>query len=232
MKFHNYKLHRPYQARHLFLVNKCTGKEVLHLGCSSGRYIQDRLLANNLLHALLRDVASSLYGIDIHSDSIEKMSEKGFANLYLGDAEDLDHLALEKVFDVVVAGDLLEHLSRPGSMLEGVKRFLKPGGRLIISTNNAFGIHYHLRRWTGTYAEHPEHVCFYSPETLVNLLQRHGYSVLKMYGGYTVPPRTWKQKLFFTLGYPAFRIFPILAGTLIVTAVPILTSAESSNRDL
>ena len=132
---------------------------------------------------------------------------------------------MNKQFDLVLAGDILEHLSRPGSMLEGVKRFLRQNGELVISTNNAFGFHYQLRRWMGHYTEHFQHVCFFSPETLLHLLERHGYRVREMYGAYTEPPHTWKQKLEFALGKPLFKLAPVLAGTLIVVAA--LTSESN-----
>ena len=90
----------------------------------------------------------------------------------------------------------------------------------MLSTVNAFGLHFQLRRWLGAYTEHPEHVCFYSPETIVNLLERHGYVVQEMYGCYNEPPRTWKRKLEFAVGMPLLKIAPVLAGTLIAVATP------------
>jgi 2-polyprenyl-3-methyl-5-hydroxy-6-metoxy-1,4-benzoquinol methylase len=142
----------------------------------------------------------------------------GFKNLYQADAERLDELELNASFDVVLAGDLIEHLSRPGAMLEGIKRFLHPEGSLVISTVNAFGLHFQLRRWLGSYTEHPQHVCFYSPETIVHLLERHGYRVQEMRGSYTEPPTGLVRKIEFAVGSPVFKLMPGLAGTLIAVA--------------
>ena len=50
------------------------------------------------------------------------------------------------------------------------------------------------------------------------MLERHGYTVVEMHGAYTEPPYTLPQKLKFMIGAPLYRIFPILAGTLIVVA--------------
>jgi SAM-dependent methyltransferase len=132
----------------------------------------------------------------------------------------LEDAQIRESFDIVLAGDLLEHITRPGAMLESAKSLLKPNGRFIVSTNNAFGLHYQLRRWAGRYKEHFEHVCFYSPETLLHLFQRHGYRVVAMYGAYTVPPTGLRNRILFGLGRPLFRLFPVLAGTLIVVAAP------------
>lgn len=85
---------------------------------------------------------------------------------------------------------------------------------------NAFGLHYQLRRWSGRYVGRVEHVCFYSPETLHHLFDRHGSEVTEMYGAYTELPFGWKQKVKFAIGHPLFKLVPILAGTIIVVATP------------
>ncbi len=171
------------------------------------------------MHDNLNKVTTELYGIDLDADSLKIMKDElGFDNLYVGDVQKLESVNLNKEFDIVLAGDLLEHITCPGAMLDGVKRFLKPDGKLVISTVNAFGLHFQIRRWLGRYVEHFEHVCFYSPETLVNLFERHGYVVEDMYGAYTEPPYTLGKKLKFTIGMPLFKLFPVLAGTLIVIA--------------
>lgn len=104
-------------------------------------------------------------------------------------------------------------------MLEGSKRFLESNGEIVLSTNNAFGLHFQIKRWIGRYKEHVEHVCFFSPETLINLFERHGFRVIEMYGAYTEPPWTLKQKVIFWIGRPILELVPKLSGTLIVVAV-------------
>jgi 2-polyprenyl-3-methyl-5-hydroxy-6-metoxy-1,4-benzoquinol methylase len=197
----------------------CAGKRILHLGCSSGKFIEDRIKRGDLLHAELAKVTSDLHGLDLDAESIKVLQRMGFDNLWEGNAEDLGRVGLPTgYFDVVVAGDLLEHITNPGRMLDGIKALLRADGVLLLSTNNAFGINYQARRWLGVYSEHPEHVVFYSPETLVHTFQRHGYVVDTLYGAYTVPPYTALKKAIFFLGSPLLRIFPVLAGTLVVVA--------------
>lgn len=208
-----------YTSRMEFLLKHSENKKVLHLGCSSGRYIQDRLERGSLLHTSLSDTASKLSGIDLDGESLVVMREKlGHTDLYQGDVEKLDDVSLDETFDIVLAGDLLEHITCPGAMLNGIKRFLNDNGTVIISTNNAFGLNYQLRRWSGNFKEHFEHVCFFSPETLLHLFERHGYKVVEMHGAYTEPPYTLAKKIKFMLGAPLYRKFPILAGTLIIVA--------------
>ena len=202
-----------------FLREVCRDKRVLHLGCSSGQFIKDRIDRGSLLHEILQQEARILYGIDLDGASLATMRKLGFANLCEGNAECLDELSSDETFDVVLAGDLIEHVTHPGAMLDGIKRLLQPKtGKFVVSTPNAFGLHFQMRRWMGRYSEHPEHVCFYSPETLQHLLERHGHRVQAIQGCYTEPPYTWKRKLEFALGSPLFRLMPVLSGTLMAVA--------------
>ncbi len=208
-----------FSSRVDFLCEICRGKRVLHLGCSSGQFIQDRIDRGSLLHGMLQKEAQTIYGIDLDIESLAFMRGLGFDNLYEGNAERLDELRLDETFDIVLAGDLIEHITRPGAMLDGIKRFMNPRtGQFVVSTPNAFGLHFQMRRWLGKYTEHPEHVCFYSPETLYHLLERHGYGVLEMQGCYTEPAYNWKRRLEFSVASPLFRLAPVLAGTLIAVA--------------
>lgn len=210
-----------YINRIQYFKESCHGKAVLHLGCSSGRYLHHRLKRGTLLHQALANASRDIYGIDIDEDSLRIMREQlGMDNLYYGDVQELDKVAIDRRFDVVIAGDILEHISCPGAMLDGVKRFLHKDGRLIISTNNAFGINYQLKRWLGVYREHVEHVCFFSPETLQNLFERHDYRVENVFGAYTEPPSSLGGKLRFAIGALPLKLFPILAGTIVVVARP------------
>ena len=210
-------LSKPYQNRIAMFQEYSRGKTVLHLGCSSGGFLQERLARGDLLHSLLNDVASELHGIDIHEESIEMLRDIGFNNLYIADVQD-GKIDINKQFDMIVAGDILEHITKPGCMLEAMKPLLKPDGKLLLSTNNAFGLNYQIRRWLGIYTEHPEHVAFYSPETLRHLFERHEYTVDAVFGAYTVPPYTLKKKLLFIFGRPLYKQFPVLAGTLVIVA--------------
>jgi len=201
------------------LLDECKNRKVLHLGCSSGSHIQARIERGSLLHTALYGVSSTLYGLDLDNESLDVMRQVlGYNNLYEGNVETLEQVGIRTKFDVVLAGDLLEHITRPGAMLDGIKSLLNDSGKIIISTNNAFGLNYQLRRWTGNFVEHFEHVCFFSPETLLHLFDRHGYKIKKMYGAYTEPPYTLGQKLKFMVGAPLYKVFPVLAGTLIVVA--------------
>lgn len=101
-------------------------KKVLDAGCGTGYGIL--LLSKKALMAV---------GIDENSEAIRYCQEKNRGakvSYKMMDARKIDYD--DNFFDVVVAFELLEHISEQDQFLKGVHRVLKKGGRLIISTPN------------------------------------------------------------------------------------------------
>jgi predicted TPR repeat methyltransferase len=214
-----YLMPRRYVSRFAFLVDCCRNKSVLHLGCSSGKFILDKIKTNTSLHIHLARVANGLYGVDIDETSLRIMKDYyRLQHLYQGNVEHLDELSIDRQFDIVLAGDILEHLSNPGKMLDGIQRFMHADSVLIISTNNAFSLPAFLRFTAGKYKEHEDHVFVFSPYVLQNLLWRHGYESIEIYGAHTRPPVTPSEKVVYTIGTPFLKMRPDYAGTLILLA--------------
>ncbi len=159
--------------------NLASGKSVLHLGCTNYPYTQESIEADMLLHDRLGEVASELYGFDSDLRGIEVLRAHGADNLFTADLEALDAVDLEKTFDVIIAGEMIEHLSNPGLFLTGIQRFMNDQTVLLITTVNAycafrFAI-YGLRGKLGRNEPvHPDHVAYYSYRTLSLLIRRSG----------------------------------------------------------
>ena len=132
--------------------------------------------------------------------------------------ERLDDLQITRKFDVVIAGDIIEHLSNPGQMLDGIKRFCTENTQVIITTPNAFGAPNFLRHSAGKFREGAEHVMSFNAQNLVTLLDRHGYSLSELHTCFQ--PRSVDQHsaFFFTLGRKVLGLFPHWGGTLLVVA--------------
>ena len=161
-----------------FIRDICRGRKVLHLGCTNFPYTREAIDKNMLLHFELRNIASELYGFDADERGLDILRGEGVERLYRADLERLSEVLLSETFDVIIGGEIIEHLSNPGSFLEGIKRFLRPDSKLVITTVNAycamrFAI-YGLRGKRGRNEPvHPDHVSYYSFRTLTLLLKRH-----------------------------------------------------------
>ncbi len=163
-------------------MEMCAGKKVLHLGCTNAPYTQEAIDNDMLLHFELEKTAASIYGIDADQKGLDTLKSHSTTNLYFADLENLASLDLNETFDVIVAGEMIEHLNNPGLFLNGIRRFMNSETRLLITTINAYCgmrfFQYGLRGKRGK-AEpvHPDHVAYYSYSTLSLLLKRHELNV-------------------------------------------------------
>jgi SAM-dependent methyltransferase len=163
-----------------YIRSLCAGKKVLHLGCTNWPYTQDAIDAGTLLHKDLADVSRELCGFDFDQDGIDVLAAEGFDKLFRADLEDLQAVELQDTFDVIIAGEMIEHLNNPGIFLDGIKRFMSADTLLVITTVNAYSgmrfLVYGLRGRGGDLEPvHPDHVAYYSYSTLKLLLERAGY---------------------------------------------------------
>jgi SAM-dependent methyltransferase len=98
---------------------------VMDLGCASGRLGQ-RLLELNKAYKLV--------GVELFEPAA-RQAMKFYENVYIADIEDLC-LDYDKHFDIVICGDILEHLKDPLKTLTRIHKWLKDDGLLICSFPN------------------------------------------------------------------------------------------------
>jgi len=200
------------------ILTRCSRRRVLHLGCvgfTDCTTAQKKELAKQSLHAAISDSAECI-GIDYDIDTIEELKKADiFKNIIYGDVQLLGELDSSiGVFDIVLAGDIIEHISNPGLMLDGIKPYLKSDGFLIVSTPNAFSAAAFIRYMFGKFREGNEHVMCFNIITLQQMLERHGYKIDEAMTCYQDAAKNQ-----YGLGFRLFRKvlcqFPRFGGTLI-----------------
>jgi len=178
----HFKLPHKIVDRESFLLERCLGKRVLHIGCvdyaSSGNWTES-ISSKRWLHKKIEKVASDLVGIDLAAEAVEMLrSRYDMRNIYATDAQHLEKLNKGR-FDVIVAGEVLEHLPCPGRFLSSAHSVLKEAGSLIITTTNAFCLRRFLRIPFGKESVHIDHVAYFSHRTLQRLAEICGYYVVE-----------------------------------------------------
>lgn len=177
-------------AKIIFFSRIVEHKNVLDIGVV--QHEMDKVGMDTWLHRALCLKTDKILGLDIDLKGVDYLNKNKF-NVINADAQNF-HLGI--TFDVIVAGDLIEHLDNPGGFLECVKEHLIPGGQLAISTPNPF--------WWKTYLHvlikggacpHPEHTCWYCEQTLTQLLERHGFYVERIEYGTVYILSTTYQKI-------------------------------------
>ena len=90
------------------------GNKVLDLGCRSGALTQHFVEGNEVV------------GVDVDRAALAKAEERGITPVVADVEEPLPFP--DESFDAVVAGELLEHLAFPETLVAEVERVLEPGG--------------------------------------------------------------------------------------------------------
>ncbi len=151
-------------------------KHVLDVGCASG-YLAEALAVNDC----------TVSGIE-YDEALAQKARPFLDRLVVADLNEVD-LADQfpaESFDVVVFGDVLEHLLDPDAVLAASLRLLRPDGRVVISIPNV--AHGSLRlallqgRWnyTPTGLLDRTHIRFVTYDTLLAMLERSGLAVTQM----------------------------------------------------
>lgn len=230
MRFHDRSIQRVE-----YLLSQCEGKKVLHLGCTNWPYTDDSLNAGSLLHAKIAERSCELFGLDADSRGLERLRASGFENLYAADLERLDECSLDEKFDVVIAGEMIEHLNNPGLFLNGVKRFLGHDSKLIITTINAYGafrfLIYGLRGKGGRNEPvHPDHVAYYSHSTIKLLVERNGFRIADFYFyDIGIEHRPYNRLIWNLANDAAVRLFPQLSDGIIAVCSISEDSSEAAD---
>ena len=93
--------------------------------------------------------------------------------------------------DLVVCADVIEHVADPGALLEYLKRFLAPSGRLLLSTPERDILHGpHCTR-----SPNPDHVREWNRRELRALVEHHGYHVQEHF--LALPVKVNLSRIFF-----------------------------------
>lgn len=184
------------------------GKSVLDVGCAEHSAELEKL--DTWLHKNLRQSASRIVGLDCQAEAVEELKRRGY-DMVAGDAMTAD---LGERFDVVTAGEIIEHVENPGMLLRNLKRHLKPDGILVLSTPNAFfPLHLVESLWMSPNIRwNHEHVSWYCYFTLDNMVKRCGFSDVRCYY------LTRSRKLRKLLSVLHVTCPALLASTLVVVA--------------
>lgn len=126
-------------------------------------------------HKLLKNTGASVYGLDMVIDRELFPDQTRYQE---ASAEDFSFPNVS--FDVIFAGDLIEHLTNPGLFLARCKEHLKPGGRIVLTTPNTFNLFNLAGKLTNDEpAVNADHTMYFNGKTLRTLLRKCGFSIEK-----------------------------------------------------
>ena len=125
-------LHKIKPIRIKYILNQIGSKnikklEILDLGCGGG-----------LICESLAKLGCNVTGIDFVENNIKAAklhaSQNNLKINYY--TQDIDNLSLKKKYDLIILFEVLEHINNWDKQLLKIKKFLKKGGLIILSTIN------------------------------------------------------------------------------------------------
>jgi len=147
-----------------FIVSHCRDKNVLNIGCASGH-----------LHSRIKSVAKYVIGVDRALNTADIQIDVDMQpHVIYGDivSKNLPYP------DLIVAGEIIEHLANPGHFLHTLRQLKTP---LLITVPNALAEG--GRSWLryGYEQVNNDHVAWYSYHTLKILVERYNFKIDEFY---------------------------------------------------
>jgi 2-polyprenyl-3-methyl-5-hydroxy-6-metoxy-1,4-benzoquinol methylase len=137
------------------------GAKILDYGCGSGLFLQ-----------FLASRGYKPYGYD----------KSKRLTTYLRDIDISCYTDMRQIpngyFDAITVFDVIEHNNNASLFIRDIKRKVKKGGVLMITTPNAFGVSGKLLRSRWWVFNPKGHYVLFSPASLKNLLHKEGFKIL------------------------------------------------------
>ena len=130
-------------------------------------------------------VKKGCYVVGIEPDAKRAEEARRAVNKVItGNVEDIDSFGLEKdFFDAIILADVLEHSARPDIVLVTLKKYLKDGGRIIVSVPNIARVDSRIKLLLGKF-EYEDggifdktHLRFFTGRSILKLLTQCGYEI-------------------------------------------------------
>ncbi|WP_019988359.1 class I SAM-dependent methyltransferase [Rudanella lutea] len=163
------------------------GNRVLDIGAGG---------CDTLLALKERGIASEVYAVELFAIPNSNQNNPIIDKLFIGDIENQTPDFPLDYFDVIMCGDVLEHLVNPWAAVEKLSRYLKQGGVIIASCPNIREI----TNWSRILLKgsfHYEqsgimdktHLRFFCMQDMIEMLTTPELKPIKSQGNYFIAPR-------------------------------------------
>ena len=161
-----------------YIAQQAIGKKVLDVGVVE--HFAEASQRDEWLHEHVRRAASSCLGVDTLEDGVRDLRERDYQVI----CADVAQAPLNEIFDLVVMGDVIEHVGNPGALMKNAALMLAEGGRLLITTPNPWYLNPILKNiFEGqSFTDSADHVMWFDPSTIAEIGQRAGLA-LDCYAG-------------------------------------------------
>jgi 2-polyprenyl-3-methyl-5-hydroxy-6-metoxy-1,4-benzoquinol methylase len=168
---------REHFTRYLDVLERTVpGGRLLDVGCAAGLFLD-----------VARRRGWEVQGVEISEHAASVARERRGVDVIVGDVKDVS--LPEQGFDVVSMLDVLEHIIEPGTLLDRVRTLIRPGGALMLVLPNdrnlttmaamaAYRMSFGAVSYPASRVHQIYHVTYFTPATITQLLEQHGFEVV------------------------------------------------------
>lgn len=210
------------ETRLSFLGKESKGGKIIHLGCCDHiDLIDEKRQEGNWLHDVLTVSSQTCLGVDISEESVDYVHNLGIANIMFCDITNHvpDEILNHAPWDMIIAGEILEHVNNPVLFLNKMHNQLKGIVKeIIITVPNAW-------RWsnirnifnTVEYIN-SDHRYWFTPYTLMKVCLESGF-IPKEFYYVENQTTTLKEKLRYPVRNCLIKKFPAFRDTIVFRAI-------------
>jgi len=163
-----------------FIKDRKQSSKILDIGCQSGD-----------LCSQLKELGHEPYGVELIDELVNKAQSEHPSLVFIkADAEKLIPFS-DNYFDIVWAGDVIEHIRFTDVFVNEVNRVLKKGGLFILTTpmhNRLKTILLTLHKFEEHFDPEFPHLRFYSVKSLKSVLEKRGFRLESVEYMGRIPP--------------------------------------------
>ena len=134
---------------------------ILDLGCSNGLFLD-----------CAKKRGWNVYGTEYAQECIDYCAQK---NIKVFKSDKLPTEFFDLKFDVVTSFEVIEHINTPNEELNFIKKILRKNGAFYFTTPNFNSISRFLLKEKWNVIGYPEHLSYYTPATLNQLMLKYGF---------------------------------------------------------
>ena len=177
-----------------------SNQNILDIGCFSGELL-NRVKIN-------QKESNSYFGADLENYLSKECSFIKFCLLDFND-KDLNKVFENQKFDIVILGDILEHLVNPWSALSSIEQIIQDSSRILISIPNSGHWYFRLKilfgkiEYTNNGLFDKTHLRFFTKKSSKELIKDSKFEIIEL--NYSSLP--WENLFKGGLGYRILSIF-------------------------
>jgi 2-polyprenyl-3-methyl-5-hydroxy-6-metoxy-1,4-benzoquinol methylase len=156
------------------LLELCRGlpddARILDVGCGDGFHLK--------LLKKYGKASWTLEGVDVDKRACDA-AEKSGLKVHTGNIEELD--LAKNSYDLAIMFQTIEHVEKPEKVLSAVLEILRPGGKLVVVTDNTDSIDFKFFKgsyWGGYHF--PRHWNLFNRKSLKKLAEKAGFEIAKL----------------------------------------------------